>query len=135
MKWALRDGAGSMNNLRNYLRRIACGAYLASALSSACEGAARPHSAGLPPVPQTEARVAEAVRADHAPKLDGTLDDPLCQSAKPITDFRQREPLEGNPPTEQTEVRIVYTRHAVYFGIRCHDSRASRIVATELVAT
>jgi hypothetical protein len=29
-------------------------------------------------------------------------------------------------------VRILYTRHAVYFGIRCHDSQASRIVATEL---
>ena len=29
-------------------------------------------------------------------------------------------------------MRILYTRHAVYFGIRCHDSQASRIVATEL---
>jgi hypothetical protein len=76
--------------------------------------------------------VAEAVRVDHAPKLDGTLDDPLWQSANPITDFRQREPFENKPPTEETEVRILYTRHAVYFGIRCHDSQVSRIVATEL---
>jgi hypothetical protein len=60
--------------------------------------------------------VAEAVRVDHAPKLDGTLDDPLWQSAKPIADFRQREPHEGEPPTERTEVRILYTRKAVYFG-------------------
>src|SRR5256885_9873904 len=41
----------------------------------------------------------------HAPKLDGTLDDPLWQSAIPITDFRQREPYEGQPPAERTEVR------------------------------
>ena len=69
---------------------------------------------------------------DHAPKLDGTLDDPLWLNAKPITGFRQREPFENKPPTEGTEVRILYTRHAVYFGILCHDSYAPRIVATEL---
>jgi hypothetical protein len=69
---------------------------------------------------------------EHAPKLDGTLDDPLWLSAKPIIDFRQREPFENKPPTEETEVRILYTRHAVYFGIRCHDMQPSRIVATEL---
>jgi len=75
---------------------------------------------------------AEAVRVDRAPKLDGTLDDPLWESAKPITDFRQREPQEGEPATEKTEVRILYTRHAVYFGIHCFDSEPSRIIATEL---
>ena len=77
-------------------------------------------------------RVAEAVRVDRAPKLDGTLDDPLWQSAKAITDFRQREPHEGGLPTERTEVRVVFTRHAVYFGIHCYDSEPSRIIATEL---
>ncbi len=75
---------------------------------------------------------AEANRVDQAPKLDGTLNDPLWQSAKPITDFRQREPHEGEAPTERTEVRILYTRHAVYFGIHCYDSEPSRIIATEL---
>ena len=78
------------------------------------------------------ARTAEAVRVDRAPKLDGTLDDPLWQMARPITDFRQREPNEGEPATEKTEVRILYTQTAVYFGIHCYDSASSRIVATEL---
>jgi len=76
--------------------------------------------------------VAEAVRADHSPRLDGTLNDPLWQTAKPITDFRQREPNEAEPATEKTEVRILYTRNAVYFGIHCYDSKPSRIIATEL---
>jgi hypothetical protein len=75
---------------------------------------------------------AEATRVNQAPKLDGTLNDPLWQSAKPIADFRQREPHEGEPPTEKTEVRILYTRHAVYFGIHCYDAEPSRIIATEL---
>ena len=85
-----------------------------------------------PGIPQEGARRAEAVRVDRAPKLDGTLDDPLWQSAKPIADFRQREPQEGEPASEETDVRVLYTRHAVYFGIHCYDSEASRIVATEL---
>lgn len=121
-----------MTNLRKQLHRLICGGYLASALFSQCCGAARPRLTGLPSVPQSDARVAEAVSVDHAPKLDGTLGDPLWLNAQPITDFRQREPFENNPPTEETEVRILYTRHAVYFGIRCHDSQPSRIVATEL---
>jgi hypothetical protein len=78
------------------------------------------------------ARVAEAVRVDRAPGLDGTLNDPLWESAKPITDFWQREPHEGELPAEKTEVRILYTRKAVYFGIHCYDSEPSRIIAKEL---
>jgi len=85
-----------------------------------------------PAFPQEEGRIVEAVRVDRAPRLDGTLNDPVWQSAKPITDFHQREPHEGEPPTEKTEVRILYTRHAVYFGIHCYDSAPSRIIATEL---
>jgi hypothetical protein len=81
---------------------------------------------------QESAPIAQAVAVEHAPKLDGTLDDPLWQSAFPITDFRQREPHEGQPPTEKTEVRILYTRRAVYFGIHCFDSEPTRIIATEL---
>src|SRR5713226_7088376 len=85
-----------------------------------------------PPSPQEAAHKAEAVRVDRAPRLDGTLDDPLWQSAKPSADCRQREPRAGEAATEKTEVRILYTRHAVYFGIQCFDSESSRIIATEL---
>jgi hypothetical protein len=81
---------------------------------------------------QTDAGVARATRVDHPPKLDGSLADPLWQTAEVIKDFRQREPKEGETATEKTEVRILYTRHAVYFGIHCYDSEPSRIVATEL---
>jgi hypothetical protein len=77
-------------------------------------------------------RTAQATRVDQAPRLDGTLDDPLWQQAAPIVNFLQREPFEGQPPTEQTEVRILYSKHEVYFGIRCFDSEPNRIFASEL---
>jgi hypothetical protein len=81
---------------------------------------------------QEPSRTAEAARIDRPPKLDGTLTDPLWEQAKPVVDFRQKEPYEGQPATEKTEVRVLYTRHAVYFGIHCYDSQPSGIVATEL---
>jgi hypothetical protein len=77
-------------------------------------------------------RTAQASRVDRAPKLDGTLDDPLWQQASPIFNFLQREPYEGQAPTETTEVRILYDKHEVYFGITCFDSNPKEIVATEL---
>ena len=73
-----------------------------------------------------------ATRVSQAPRLDGTLGDPLWQQAAPLTDFHQREPQEGEPPSERTEVRILYTREAVYFGVHCLDSEPSGIVASEL---
>jgi hypothetical protein len=98
-----------------------------------------PRNVGARTLPQTthpdkqeETGIAQAERVDRAPRLDGTLNDPLWQSAKPITDFRQREPNEGEASTEKTEMRILYTKYAVYFGIYCHDSAPSRIIATEL---
>ena len=81
---------------------------------------------------QAPLRTAQASRVDRAPKLDGTLDDPLWQQASPISNFLQREPYEGQAATETTEVRIVYDKHQVYFGITCFDSDPKGIVATEL---
>ena len=90
-------------------------------------------SAPLTPAAQEPSPgIALATRVEQAPKLDGTLDDPLWQLAIPITDFRQREPYEGRPATEKTEVRILYTHNEIFFGIRCYDTRSDRIVATQL---
>jgi hypothetical protein len=77
-------------------------------------------------------RIAQAVPVERPPKLDGTLDDPIWQKAIPITDFRQKEPYEGQPATEKTEVRILYIRNEIYFGIVFHDSVAQGVTATQL---
>lgn len=76
--------------------------------------------------------VAYAAKIDHEPKLDGSLDDPMWLTATPITDFRQREPNEGQPATERTEVRILYTQREVFFGIACFESDPGHVMATEL---
>ena len=82
--------------------------------------------------PELAERIAQAVRVERSPRLDGTLDDPIWLQAAPISDFRQREPYEGQPATERTEVRVLYTRNEVYFGVACHDSVGAGPVATQL---
>jgi hypothetical protein len=81
---------------------------------------------------QESLRTAKATSVGHPPKLDGTLDDPKWQMASPISNFLQREPFEGQTPTEKTEVRILYDKHDVYFGVLCFDSDPRKIVASEL---
>lgn len=80
----------------------------------------------------SSAPLASAAWIDHAPRVDGTLEDPLWITAPLIAGFRQREPIETSPATERTEVRILYDARHVYFGIHCYDSAASAIVATQL---
>ena len=96
-------------------------------------GQVRAQQSQQQPTPEIElVRVGEALRVERAPRLDGTLNDPLWQQAQLISDFRQREPYEGRTATEKTEVRVLYTRSEIYFGIACHVSQASNIVATQL---
>src|SRR5215469_3942696 len=73
-----------------------------------------------------------AVRSDSAPRLDGSLRDADWLRASTISDFRQREPFETQPATERTEVKILYDKHSLYFGIHCFDSEPARVVSTEL---
>jgi hypothetical protein len=54
--------------------------------------------------------------------LDGVLDEAFWQRAIPATNFIQVDPDNGAPATEETDVRIVYTRDALYMGVRAFDS-------------
>src|SRR5215469_11461129 len=82
--------------------------------------------------PVNAPRVAIAVRTDHPPKIDGTLNDPVWSGAPVMREFRQKEPLETQPATEKTEVRILFDSRHIYFGIYCHDDAPKSIVASEL---
>jgi len=73
----------------------------------------------------------QAVQVEQEPVLDGVLDEPVWQEASPVGQFRQRNPQEGNPATEQTDVRIIYTETAIFFGVTCYDSQPDRIIATQ----
>jgi len=63
------------------------------------------------------------------PHLDGKLNDPVWRFIRPIKDFYQREPKEGEPASELTVVSIHYDEHNLYFAIRCHDREPDKVVA------
>lgn len=68
-----------------------------------------------------------------APALDGTLSDPAWNLAPIVSGFTQNDPDNGRPATERTEVRVLYTRTTVYFGVNCRDSRPGKIIANQLI--
>jgi len=76
-----------------------------------------------------ESKVAWAARVIHPPRIDGFPDDSCWTVAKPVNDFVQQWPVEGAPPTEETEVRIVYDKRSIYFCFICYDSEPGKIEA------
>ena len=80
---------------------------------------------------QAESRRTFAVRVEVAPIIDGRLDDTVWEKAVLISDFVQHEPLEGEPATERTEVRVLYDSKNLYVGVWCYDGEASGILVTE----
>lgn len=61
---------------------------------------------------------AHAARLAGEIRLDGRLDDEPWLAANPITDFVQREPVEGGTPADRIEIRFLYDAGALYVGAR-----------------
>jgi len=51
-------------------------------------------------------------------RLDARFAEPVWQAVDSITDFRQREPLEGAPASERTVVKIVRDAERLYVAVR-----------------
>ena len=55
---------------------------------------------------------------DGSIRVDGHLDDEGWQRTTPVTDFVQKEPVEGAAPTDAMDVRFAYDGDALYVGAR-----------------
>jgi len=76
--------------------------------------------------------VIEAARVPEAPTLDGdVLGDPIWNAATPVSGFWQEQPDEGQPASERTEVRIVYTADAIYVGAVNYDRMPGQIIVSD----
>ena len=74
----------------------------------------------------------DALRVDDGPLVDGdVLNDPAYADAQLATGFVQNRPFEGEPASERTEVRIVYTGDTLYFGIVCYTEDPSSIIVAD----
>jgi len=70
--------------------------------------------------------VAMQLGVEQLVTLDGILDEPFWQAVVPASDFRQQDPQNGAAATEPTEVRVAYSRDALYMGVTCYDSEPER---------
>ena len=73
-----------------------------------------------------------AHRTSEEIKVDGVLDEPVWQSVEPIRQLYQIQPDQGDPATEQSEVRIMYDDKKLYFGFIFYDSEMDKIVANDM---
>ncbi len=84
-------------------------------------------SAGLGATPSA----ISAVRIETPPVLDGHVNDEEWAAAPSASDFVQQRPVLGDPATERTEVRFLYTEDTLYIGVICFDSEPEKIVDTQ----
>ncbi|MHB1192878.1 MAG: carbohydrate binding family 9 domain-containing protein [Longimicrobiales bacterium] len=82
--------------------------------------------------PGTRVSVTPA-RAPVPPVVDGRLDDEAWGAAAPIAGFVQREPVEGSPVSERTEVRLLVDDKALYVGAWLFDSDPDGVVLGERI--
>ena len=88
-----------------------------------------------PAGPDGERPTVRALRLNVDEKIvvDGSLDEVSWERAKPITDFRQFEPKNGQPPTERSEIRIMFDRDNLYIGASFFDSNPREILGNQMV--
>ena len=65
--------------------------------------------------------------------LDGRLDEAFWGSAQRLDGFTQREPVEGRPVSERTEVRVAYDGTAIYVGAWLFDRDMSSLTLGQTI--
>ena len=96
----------------------------------------------------TSPAISQDVASRATPSTDGSLrlvagnlveglsetnwrDPSVWGGSQVATDFVQSEPIEGNPASERTEVRVGYDEEAIYIGAWLYDSEPSQILVGE----
>lgn len=69
-----------------------------------------------------------AARTPSAPSIDGRADDQAWQVAPAFGAFRQKDPDEGQPASEATQVRVAYDDSALYVLLVMSDREPGKIV-------
>jgi hypothetical protein len=64
--------------------------------------------------------------------IDGVLDEPIWRSAPKIGELTQRAPDEGRPPTQPTDVTLLYDRDYLYIGVVAYDAEPHRVIGTQM---
>ncbi len=98
---------------------LACFAFVSPSLAQA-------------PAASSSTHVAAASRVAEAPTLDGdVLGDPAWAKAVAVSGFLQEQPDEGQPVSERTEVRVIFTKDTLYIGAVMYDREPGSIIVSD----
>jgi hypothetical protein len=70
-----------------------------------------------------------AVRTTTPPQIDGDLDDEVWKVVPADDHFTQLFPKENSPPTEKTDVRVLYDDHYLYIAVRNYDTKPDQLTS------
>jgi hypothetical protein len=78
----------------------------------------------------SQKKIYHATRTHLKPKIDGQLDDECWQTIGNWEgSFIQQQPNQGQKPSQETEIKILYDDTYLYMAIICHDKEPERIRA------
>jgi hypothetical protein len=80
-------------------------------------------AAAVPP------RVYVTERASTPPRIDGSIDEEAWSSVEWSGGFTQQEPAEGQPPTADTQFKILYDDESLYLAYRAFDPQPGGVVS------
>jgi hypothetical protein len=115
------NAAASTDSIRALIRRSAAVVAFAFASLAQAQSTAVP-GRGSPTV--------RPPRLDDSVVIDGVMNDAAWQNAARLTGFSQYQPVDQRPAVDSTEVRVVYTAQAIYFGIIATTADPSMVRAT-----
>ncbi len=73
--------------------------------------------------------IINAERISSQIKIDGKLNEKIWTEGKGVSNFIQRDPIEGTQPSEKTIVKILYDDDAIYIGARMFDTHPDSIIS------
>ena len=73
-------------------------------------------------------KILEAFRLEENVRVDGRLTENVWQN-EGVSDFTQRDPIEGNEPTQKTVVWVGFDDEAIYIAAKLYDSAPDSIVS------
>ena len=81
---------------------------------------------------EAAARSATVTLAPAPITIDGALSESIWESAPKIGALVQRQPYEGEPATERTEVTLLRDVNNLYIGVVAYDSEPGQIIGTQM---
>ncbi|MEM1002100.1 MAG: carbohydrate binding family 9 domain-containing protein [Bacteroidota bacterium] len=123
-----------LNSISYYLNRFCpLRATIAFSLSLSFISINECHSQDNPdifPPPKVAPRVS-ATKATEAIRIDGFLDESSWSKAITITEFIQKDPIQGEPATRGTEARILYDNTNLYVGAFCETNNGKKEILAQ----